>query len=202
MSRLETRPRDNNNTRACRLFEVDPIVWTQNGPSLATLCRASRPPAFRCSCFRSTFFGIVNAPGETEVGSAGEHPTKGYPGRRCTTRYLTPRVQPCLRSLSLRPSAVVTGAMPPKTHGIPCVISISFRTPPPAFDPPTTDATAPRCNTRSRSSSPPPTPAPPPDATGRRTHTSPSATNAPRTRCPGNDLCHPCSPWRPLLPAD
>jgi hypothetical protein len=58
-------------------LEVDPILWTKNGPSLATLCRASRPPAFRCSCLRRTLFGIVNAPGETEVGSAGEHPTKG-----------------------------------------------------------------------------------------------------------------------------
>ncbi len=38
--------------------------------------------------------------------------------------------------------------MPPKTHSIPCVFSIPFRTPLRAFDPPALDANAPRCTTQ------------------------------------------------------
>jgi len=32
---------------------------------------------FDCSCFAGARSGITRAPGETEVGSAGEHPAKG-----------------------------------------------------------------------------------------------------------------------------
>jgi hypothetical protein len=59
------------------LIEVDPIVWTKSGPSLATLCRASGSTDSLSPCFQSTRFDNFKAPGETEVGSAGEHPTEG-----------------------------------------------------------------------------------------------------------------------------
>ena len=59
------------------LFEVDPILWTKNSPSLATLL-----PAFLTGNAWSLLLSrplcyIAFSPGETEVGSAGEHPAKG-----------------------------------------------------------------------------------------------------------------------------
>ena len=57
--------------------EVDPILWTKKGHSLATLL-----PAFLAGnpwliLHRRHACGIAFSPGETEVGSAGEHPAKG-----------------------------------------------------------------------------------------------------------------------------
>jgi len=58
-------------------LEVDPILWTKKGHSLATLL-----PAFLAGnpwliLHRRHACGIAFSPGETEVGSAGEHPAKG-----------------------------------------------------------------------------------------------------------------------------
>jgi hypothetical protein len=62
--------------------EVDPILWTKKGRSLATLLPAFLTGNVRLHLLLGPACRIDLAPGETEVGSAGEHPAKGYPGRR------------------------------------------------------------------------------------------------------------------------
>jgi hypothetical protein len=56
---------------------VDPILWTKKGHSLATLLPAFLTGNFWLVLHHRRACGIDFSPGETEVGSAGEHPTKG-----------------------------------------------------------------------------------------------------------------------------
>jgi hypothetical protein len=67
-----------------RDLEVDPIVSTKNGRSFATARPALVTETLSllslraaCPCVRPAVAIHPLAPGETEVGSAGEHPTKG-----------------------------------------------------------------------------------------------------------------------------
>lgn len=55
---------------------VDPIVWTENDRSFVTLVQVFLTGRLLLLLLRRTC-GIAPVPGETEVGSAGEHPTKG-----------------------------------------------------------------------------------------------------------------------------
>jgi hypothetical protein len=64
--------------------EVDPIVWTKNERSFATTSPALVagtlpliPSSDRLLLWGRRRCGTSLAPGETEVGSAGEQPTKG-----------------------------------------------------------------------------------------------------------------------------
>jgi hypothetical protein len=57
--------------------EVDPILWTKKGHSLATLLPAFLTGNSRLILLRRHTCDIDVSPGETEVGSAGEHPAKG-----------------------------------------------------------------------------------------------------------------------------
>ena len=57
--------------------KVDPILWTKKGHSLATLLPAFLTGNSWLVLHRRHACGIDFSPGETEVGSAGEHPAKG-----------------------------------------------------------------------------------------------------------------------------
>jgi len=57
---------------------------------------------------------ILTAPGETESGSAGKQPDKGYPGRRCAKVHRAPGGSRCLGPFYQIP--LDTGAMPQKIH--------------------------------------------------------------------------------------
>ena len=59
------------------LDEVDPILWTKKGHSLATLLPAFLTGNTGLILHPGHACGIASSPGETEVGSAGEHPAKG-----------------------------------------------------------------------------------------------------------------------------
>jgi hypothetical protein len=69
------QPRDNSAEGTP--IEVDPILWTKNSPSLATLLPAFLTGNSWLTLHRRHACGIAFSPGETEVGSAGEHPAKG-----------------------------------------------------------------------------------------------------------------------------
>jgi len=58
-------------------IEVDPILWTKKGHSLATLLPAFLTGHSWLLLLPRHACRIALSPGETEVGSAGEHPTKG-----------------------------------------------------------------------------------------------------------------------------
>ena len=58
-------------------IEVDPIVWTKNKRSFATLLPVFLTGNLDCSCRFHASPVSPFVPGETEVGSAGEHPAKG-----------------------------------------------------------------------------------------------------------------------------
>jgi len=55
---------------------VDPIIWTKNDRSFVTLVQVFLTGRLLLLLLQRPF-GIADLPGETEVGSAGEHPTKG-----------------------------------------------------------------------------------------------------------------------------
>ena len=57
--------------------EVDPILWTENEPSLATPVQVFLTGTLQLTLLRQRRRVIAKSPGETEVGSAGEQPTKG-----------------------------------------------------------------------------------------------------------------------------
>jgi hypothetical protein len=56
---------------------VDPILWAKIGHFFATLSLAFLTSSFSLVLLVGRFRDTVVSPGETEVGSAGEHPTKG-----------------------------------------------------------------------------------------------------------------------------
>jgi hypothetical protein len=56
---------------------VDPNLWTKKGPSLATPLPVILTGNFGLLLIVLHPFVIACSPDETEVGSAGEHPTKG-----------------------------------------------------------------------------------------------------------------------------
>src|SRR5258706_15423876 len=68
--------------RSTAMSEVDPILWTKKGHSLATLLPAFLTGNSWLILHRRHACGIAFVPGETEAGSAGEHPAKGKLGRR------------------------------------------------------------------------------------------------------------------------
>jgi hypothetical protein len=57
--------------------KVDPIVWTKNERSFATPMQVCLTRNCKLHLRLPRPYGIALAPGETEVGSAGEHPAKG-----------------------------------------------------------------------------------------------------------------------------
>ena len=57
--------------------EVDPILWTKNGRFFATLSPVCQGDDIGLPLCVGPASGIAWSPGETEGGSAGEHPAKG-----------------------------------------------------------------------------------------------------------------------------
>ncbi len=68
----------------------------------------------KCSMTASPPVGALVAPGETESGSAGTQPDKGYPGRRCAKWCILPLVVQRRQRLFFFPHLLDTGVMPPK----------------------------------------------------------------------------------------
>ena len=62
---------------SCRSREVDPIVWTEIEPSLATHMQIVLTRTTGLLLLPKRTRRIDATPGETEVGSAGEQPAKG-----------------------------------------------------------------------------------------------------------------------------
>jgi len=57
--------------------EVDPILWTKKERFFATVLPGVLTGNFGLLLLPCDVSGIALSPGETEVGSAGEHPAKG-----------------------------------------------------------------------------------------------------------------------------
>src|SRR5262249_48092510 len=96
---------------------ASPVRLRRNGPAslVGAATAPSRTRTVRVCCLAlhcSALAATLRPPGETAVGSAGAHPTKGYPARRRANGASAPG--------PLRPGVfsppLDAGAMPRKTH--------------------------------------------------------------------------------------